>query len=176
MSLNGNVENHIELRGSLSIPDTIRGKSAYEIAVYHGFDGTEEEWLASLKGEKGDPYTLTDADKKAIADEIRRENPEFGDLEAALDAIITIQESLIPPTFTVKHTTTGEITTFELKKGMTWAEWCDSEYNTVGYSYYDTVIYGGNLSAYIYEDYSNGIMARPTDTIMADHEYYLNQW
>ncbi len=30
------------------------GKSAYEIAKEHGYEGTEEEWLASLKGEKGD--------------------------------------------------------------------------------------------------------------------------
>ena len=30
------------------------GRSAYEIAVAHGYEGTEEEWLASLKGEKGD--------------------------------------------------------------------------------------------------------------------------
>ena len=29
--------------------------TAYGIAVKHGFDGTEEEWLESLKGEKGDP-------------------------------------------------------------------------------------------------------------------------
>ena len=29
--------------------------SAYGIAVKHGFVGTEEEWLATLKGEKGDP-------------------------------------------------------------------------------------------------------------------------
>lgn len=29
------------------------GKSAYEVAVGNGFDGTEEEWLASLIGEKG---------------------------------------------------------------------------------------------------------------------------
>lgn len=29
------------------------GKSAYEIAVEHGFEGTEEEWLESLKGETG---------------------------------------------------------------------------------------------------------------------------
>ena len=29
------------------------GKSAYEIAVENGFKGTEEEWLASLKGEQG---------------------------------------------------------------------------------------------------------------------------
>ena len=26
------------------------GKSAYEIAVENGFEGTEEEWLESLKG------------------------------------------------------------------------------------------------------------------------------
>lgn len=29
------------------------GKSAYQIAVENGFVGTEAEWLASLKGEKG---------------------------------------------------------------------------------------------------------------------------
>ena len=32
-----------------------RGYSAYEIAVQHGYVGTEEEWLASLKGDQGDP-------------------------------------------------------------------------------------------------------------------------
>ena len=42
------------LRGTIVNPDVIRGKSAYEIAVMNGFDGTVEEWLASLKGEKGD--------------------------------------------------------------------------------------------------------------------------
>lgn len=30
-----------------------RGYSAYEIAVQHGFIGTEEEWLESLQGEQG---------------------------------------------------------------------------------------------------------------------------
>ena len=34
-----------------------RGDSAYEIAVKNGFKGTEEEWLASLKG---DPFTYED--------------------------------------------------------------------------------------------------------------------
>lgn len=33
-----------------------RGYSAYEIAVLHGFIGTEEEWLASLHGEDGTDY------------------------------------------------------------------------------------------------------------------------
>lgn len=30
--------------------DSFRGYSAYEIAVQHGYEGTEEEWLNSLKG------------------------------------------------------------------------------------------------------------------------------
>ena len=33
--------------------DLPRGKSAYEIAKENGFDGTEAEWLASLKGATG---------------------------------------------------------------------------------------------------------------------------
>lgn len=33
----------------------ITPNNAYKIAVEHGFEGTEEEWLESLKGEKGDP-------------------------------------------------------------------------------------------------------------------------
>ena len=38
--------------------DTWRGYylTAYGIAVKHGFTGTEEEWLESLKGEKGEPF------------------------------------------------------------------------------------------------------------------------
>lgn len=31
------------------------GKSAYAIAVAHGFQGTEQDWLNSLRGPKGDP-------------------------------------------------------------------------------------------------------------------------
>lgn len=30
-----------------------RGYSAYELAVQHGFSGTESEWVESLKGEPG---------------------------------------------------------------------------------------------------------------------------
>ena len=36
---------------------SVVGYSAYRIAVLHGFIGTEEEWLASLKGEPGEPGT-----------------------------------------------------------------------------------------------------------------------
>lgn len=67
MSINGNTEKSAEIRGSIYRPELIQGKSAYEIAVAHGFDGTEEEWLASLKA------VLTEADKQEIVDEVLRE-------------------------------------------------------------------------------------------------------
>lgn len=38
--------------------DGVDGLSAYAIAVNGGFEGTEEEWLTSLKGEKGDSTTV----------------------------------------------------------------------------------------------------------------------
>ena len=44
------------------------GKSAYRSAVEHGFEGTEEEWLESLKGDKpvkGTDY-YTEEDKEEI--------------------------------------------------------------------------------------------------------------
>lgn len=49
MSVKGNAKSYVKLRGSLSLPDAIHGKSAYEIAVMNGYKGTEEEWLESLK-------------------------------------------------------------------------------------------------------------------------------
>lgn len=39
------------------------GKSAYEIAVEHGYVGTEEEWLASLKGEPGETPDMSEYPK-----------------------------------------------------------------------------------------------------------------
>lgn len=55
----------IELHEELPVCATIKGreidiiysengKSAYEIAIKNGFIGTEQEWLLSLKGDKGD--------------------------------------------------------------------------------------------------------------------------
>ena len=55
MSLTGNASSGYTLKGKLSgMPDTIRGYSAYEVAVLNGFKGTEDEWLESLVGDKGD--------------------------------------------------------------------------------------------------------------------------
>lgn len=62
----GNVENEEDSRlylkgdtewkfiSDLSGAQCIQGLSAYQVAVQHGFKGTEAEWLISLKGEKGE--------------------------------------------------------------------------------------------------------------------------
>ena len=55
MSLTGKAATDQKLRGKINRLYELRGYSAYEIALIHGFKGTEEEWLASLKGDKGDP-------------------------------------------------------------------------------------------------------------------------
>lgn len=52
----------------------IDGKSAYEIAVEHGYTGSEDEWLESLKGEAGDDYVLTDEDFEEIKNQVNEDN------------------------------------------------------------------------------------------------------
>ena len=54
MSWMGETKVKEALIGSIHLLKRIPGYSAYEIAVKNGFVGTEKEWLASLKGEKGD--------------------------------------------------------------------------------------------------------------------------
>lgn len=49
MSLEGNATANKKLRGKINGLETIKGYSAYEIALIHGFQGTEEEWLTSLQ-------------------------------------------------------------------------------------------------------------------------------
>ena len=50
MKAGGGIKAEMKTGGSVKGLD---GKSAYQIAVENGFEGTEEEWLASLKGEPG---------------------------------------------------------------------------------------------------------------------------
>lgn len=55
--------------------ESVIGESAYQVAVDNGFIGTEQEWLASLKGEQGDDYVLTAQDKTDIANIVLSELP-----------------------------------------------------------------------------------------------------
>ena len=55
--------------GSLTMGlNDYRGLSAYEIAVKHGFVGSEEEWLKSLKGEPGKAADALTVNKKRPVD------------------------------------------------------------------------------------------------------------
>lgn len=87
-----------KLVGYVYAPDAIHGKSAYEIAVAHGFDGTEEEWIN---------YQITEAERKAqeIADKTLK------DVETAKAAAMTEidnrDRSLIANA--IKKTATGNV-------------------------------------------------------------------
>ena len=50
--------------------EVVRGYSAYQVAVMNGFDGTEAEWLESLKGHP---------DKQEIVEEVLEQVPEHAE-------------------------------------------------------------------------------------------------
>ena len=52
-TLEGETSASVAVKGKVSTP-TVIYTDAYTIAVQHGFKGTVDEWLASLKGDKGD--------------------------------------------------------------------------------------------------------------------------
>lgn len=53
MALKGKVTGSV-LSGKINRLYELQGYSAYEVAVLEGFEGTKEEWLASLVGPQGD--------------------------------------------------------------------------------------------------------------------------
>ena len=83
MSLEGSASGKT-MRGKINKIDTIHGKSAFEIAVIHGFEGTEEEWLASLKGD------FTEEDKREIVDAVLA---EIGGVAKARIGYVTLSAS-----------------------------------------------------------------------------------
>ena len=53
MKINVQLSTDKTFNTDINTPSGQNGLSAYEIALYHGFVGSEEEWLESLKGEPG---------------------------------------------------------------------------------------------------------------------------
>lgn len=95
---------------------------------------------------------------------------ELGDIEAALDAIIAIQESLIPKvkgTFILNFD--GTETTYEFEEGMTWSEWCESEYNTIGAHIDEVLIAVGDQ----FVNNEDAFQVLADDHITPDTLYYL---
>ena len=86
--------------------DGADGKSAYQVAIDNGYIGTEAEWLASLKGERGEPgeagYTpikgkdyFTDAEIAEIKQECTYDDTEISSRVTAIENTIgTLNNSL----------------------------------------------------------------------------------
>ena len=80
------------------------GKSAYEIAIANGFEGTEAEWLESLKGADGDSeFTGTiDSSRVEVATDGTRLDSKLAEIDEALANVSNgggskTAESLIDP-------------------------------------------------------------------------------
>lgn len=82
-SCSESCEEEVEISTDITVP--ANGFSAYEIAVQHGFKGTEEEWLASL----GQP--AKDAAEKAL--EAAKTATEAADATKELDKAVTAAEA-----------------------------------------------------------------------------------
>ena len=82
-SCSESCEEEVEISTDITVP--ANGFSAYEIAVQHGFKGTEEEWLASL----GQP--AKDAAEKAL--EAAKTATEAADATKELDKAVTSAEA-----------------------------------------------------------------------------------
>jgi len=81
------------------------------------------------------------ADAKVVGDKL-------GDVESALDHILGIQDELIKGTSETLITFYISGAEHTAVSGMTWAEWCDSKYNTEGYFCDDSAVCttGGTLA------------------------------
>lgn len=105
------------LEGSLLNPEKVMGDSAYDIAVKNGFQGTEEEWLASLTPAIDTTLTQTGkaADAKVVGDTLKGKM----DRVVALDFISGIDKDI------------------NLEgPGISWIGECEIETNFNGYTDY----------------------------------------
>lgn len=65
----------------------LEGKSAYEVALAMGFIGTEQQWLDSLEGAKGDPGTTDYNELNNLPDPTLKAN--VTDLTTKVDKVAT---------------------------------------------------------------------------------------
>jgi hypothetical protein len=111
--------------------------------------------------------------KWALADAPSVGADSLGDIEAALDGIIAIQEELM----TVKITFEVDGIQYTAAEGMTWGEWLDSDYNTGGLTHdsANRVLFGGAVIGGM-SDNTNGLLAYTTDVIVADGVYMTSEY
>ena len=161
------------------IPD--EGKVLSQVTVNVDTPDKKEEQIKSLEVTENGDYTVLPDEGKVLSRvfvnvDVPDGMEELEAIDAELDAIIAHQNELMGVlAFTVTYSYIGGgILALTFKEGMTWREWCDSEYNTEGYYIREdgAVCAPGNLKL-IYVEYGDPdyIVAEGEDAIIANHQY-----
>lgn len=133
--------------------------------------------LPGVKGEdgktpiKGVDYFTPEEQAAFIAEAKAYIDEQMGDVDAALDCILAIQESLMKGATIIRFTI--DETSYQAEEGMTWGAWCASGYNIIG-AFVDTensVIFAADGVKVIGLDSNN--LVRATEGIITDGEYRL---
>lgn len=121
---------NLKLSGDISLPKAIQGKSAYEIALLNGFQGTEEEWLNSLNGGliTVDKQLYRDghaADAKVTGEKLAELNGKIDTETSGLESAIATERARITNLATLEEgSTTGDAELIDARvdfKGTTWS-------------------------------------------------------
>ena len=111
------------------------GKSAYQIAVENGFIGTESEWLASLKGEKGADgknYQVEIIESTETTIELQPNKfYKFGEVTELNLTLAEITDNTQLNEFMFEFISGGTATTLTLPDTIKWAETPSIEANKI---------------------------------------------
>lgn len=122
MSLSGTVSSDKTIVGKIGVTNTIHGKSAYEIALLHGFEGTEEEWVDYIESNS---YVLTEEEKEDVANRVEdkispnyTKKTEFNSFKAETENDVNVLEARMNTFTTLENgSTTGDAELQDIRVG-----------------------------------------------------------
>ena len=124
-------------------------------------NGNVQEVLV-IKGDKGDSYILTEADKIEIANIVASlmaspTNEQGNESHEAVIIGFSIEDYQ-----------------FQAEEGMTWREWVNSEYNSEGACVYNEAKDTIRFVEYSLDVLRSSTPVKGSDTIISGHFYYLS--
>lgn len=120
--------------------------------------------IASL--EEGQIATLFTKSKKMESDiMVTVSQSESSEIIKEYDGTVVISDKVDLITFTIDDTE------YQAEKNMTWAEWCESEYNTGGFGQYGPHLYISTSAKPDYYIYFNGTYMKFEDTLIKNIAY-----